>query len=140
MEHDVKDIVAHPEKYGFKWGMGPVQKPQGTVLANDAPHVVHDDVALMTEHFGPSYFLDIANGGQSGKVRDQAITREALYADRKVSRDDLKTMIVQRMLGMAKARNVRTVEKHYGADGLEYATREAAIEASKKFYQQLNQK
>lgn len=135
MEHDVKDIVAHPEKYGFKWGMGPVQKPQGTVLANDAPHVIHEDVALMTATFGASYFLDLANGGQSGKVRDQAITREELYANRKVSRDTLKEMIVQRMLGLAKARSVRTVEKHYGADGQEYATREAAIEASKKFYE-----
>lgn len=139
MEHNIADIVAHPETYGFRWIEANVEK-DGMDLGK-VPLIEHTDRALIERNFGEDYFLNAANSSQSPRVNAQGVCRAARWGNRKLSLDDLKVMVVETvLLGKRSPRKTRTVEKHYGADGVEYPNREAAIEASKRFYEALNTK
>lgn len=108
---DINDLIANPSKYGFEWGYGALEH-KGMRIAERAPYIVHRDLDLMRKHFGDQYFLDCANT-RSGRVRDQTI-RTDIYDDRPLAKDDLrmKTMVLQRALGVAARKSrVTVIEK-----------------------------
>lgn len=98
------DMVKNPTEYGFEWGAGALNK-KGMQVTNEqgAPYIIHKDVQLMTRHFGPDYFLVMADG-TSGRVRDQGI-REAIYADKSLASDmsRMKLWILERAFGQRPA-------------------------------------
>jgi len=105
VELDLDDMIDHPDKYGFDWGFGPVAKKDPTdrktkfTVCERAPYIVHKDVALMMQYFGPTYFLDMANG-TSGKVRDQDAVRDPCARDLKLRTNirQLQRMVLVRAL------------------------------------------
>lgn len=121
MSHNVAHIVAHPEEYGFAWGTTPIRTDGGRkVLSNDAPCVIHKDVARMSEVFGETYFSDMANG-TSGRVRDQRIDRNMLQANARTPHEDMQIAIVESMLNI-RTRRGGTVTVFRSMDGVDHKT------------------
>ena len=110
--HDITDMVANPEKYGFSWDSGPLNKA-GMELTKAAPFMVHQDLNRIREVFGDEYILNMANG-TSGKVRDQLL-RNDIWEDRSlVNRpEEMKEIVIGRALGRTRGRATRVtvVEK-----------------------------
>ena len=104
--HDITDMVANPEAYGFSWSYGPLAKA-GMELTKVAPYMVHTDLNCIREVFGDQYILNMANG-TSGKVRDQLL-RNDIWEDRSlVNRpDEMKQIVISRALGRTRGRSAR---------------------------------
>jgi hypothetical protein len=111
-------MIDNPEAYGFTWGHGPLEKNE-TIVHKAAPYIIHGSVELMSEHFGPTYFLDMANG-TSGRVRDQALRNE-LWGNLPLRSNEreMKRWVIERALKVAgRKRGTRTVFR--GMDGKDY--------------------
>lgn len=135
----VNDIVDNPTKYGFAWFVDSVEK-SGMKLAG-VPLVKHENVDLIRETFGDASCL-ASMDGTSRHVKNQAIVREARYADHHISYRALQILIVRNWLGQTTRRQTVVIENHYIAlDGKSYKTEVEALAASKAWTidQQQNQ-
>lgn len=109
--YDITDMIAHPEKYGFSWGYGSLNKA-GMELTKTAPYMVHENLERLREVFGDEYFLAIANG-TSGRVRDQLL-RNDIYENRDLLKqpEELKRIVLERAFGRKpRSARVTVVEK-----------------------------
>jgi len=132
----IANIVLNPSEHGFSFGTGSLHK-KGMELTKNAPHIVHEDVAKMSETFGPEYFLDCANG-QSGRVRDQTL-REDIWDDKTLASrpEEMACIIVQRALGAKRARKVTVIEKriYVAVDGTEFEDKDEFLAYNKELSQ-----
>lgn len=129
--HTVAEIVAKPELHGFVWFIGKVEK-DGMVLDN-VPLVKHTDVELLRKTFGDRMVLESMDG-TSRHVSNQRVVRDAKWANRAIKVDDLKTLVVENMLGQKAGRRrqvvIEKVNVFTALDGKEYATATEAQAAS----------
>lgn len=130
----IDGMLANPTAHGFDWEYGPLHKG-GMELTKSAPFIKHLDTALMQKHFGDSYFLDSANG-QSARVRDQRVLREAIWDDKSVASDDeaQKRLVLAAALGRKATRRVTIVERevikriYMADDGTEFENKDEFME------------
>lgn len=113
----IKEIIASPEKYGFRFDNGPVriggQGDKGRLLRADAPHISVTDVPLFGKSF-PEVILAHLNGAGSIRVRCQGITRNALDKTPRLANDALKEMLVGSiLLRIPSARGTAVVVKSF---------------------------
>lgn len=123
----VAEIVANPEKFGFVWTTDKVAK--GDVSWN-VPLVKHMDVDLLRATFGDTFFLASADG-TSRHVTNQRIARDMKYEKATATDLQIKTAIVENMLGMKSKRRTVVEVKKYIWGGNEYDTRDAAVEQAR---------
>lgn len=107
----IADMIKNPEKYGFKWGYGPLSK-DGTQIIQSAPRIEHMDIDLLRDTFGDEYFYTSMNG-QSARVRDQTL-REELWGNIPLRKSDegMKQWVLEKALGQVSRKGrVTVIEK-----------------------------
>lgn len=104
----VAQIVSNPTAYGFDWISGKVAKNEMDL--GYVPLVAHKDLNLLRQHFGDQMVLG-AMDGTSRHVTNQRIARDMKFDNRKTSDLEIKTAIVENMLGKKATRKTVVVEK-----------------------------
>ena len=122
-ESTIDSMIDNPQAYGFSWGYGHLKRG-GMVITQGAgaPYMVHEDVAKVSEAFGDDYFLEMANG-TSGKVRDQGVIRNGIWANKALAGNmrKMKQMVLQGALNVRRSRTAPVVRIFVASDGTEFA-------------------
>ena len=114
MSHDVSEIVANPQQYGFAWVEDEVSKGTGpdAVSLGTGPVLVVADPVVFEQHF-PGRIVAMLDGS-SARVISQRVVRNAREKDRTCKSAELKPRVLQAILGVrAKAAPVVVEKKVY---------------------------
>ena len=114
MSHDVSEIVANPQQYGFTWSEEEVSKGTGpdSVSLGTGPVLIVTDPVAFEQHF-PGRIVAMLDGS-SARVISQRVVRNAREKDRTCKSPELKPRVLQAILGVrAKAAPVVVEKKVY---------------------------